>query len=120
LGTRPRLAPPAALPAGDAPTGVAGSAPGAPLRLTLAPNPALDGRAQFVLLHPEVGGARVDLYDTSGRRVRSFAAPERAGASLSWSWDGTDDAGHAVAAGVYVLRAETAQSRATKKLVVLR
>ncbi|MFN0149835.1 MAG: FlgD immunoglobulin-like domain containing protein [bacterium] len=100
--------------------GVAGSVGGAALRLTLVPNPAFEGRTQFSLLHSAPGDARVDLYDTSGRRVRGFTAPQRSSTSLTWQWDGTDDAGRPVAAGVYFLRADAGHERASKKLVVVR
>lgn len=61
---------------------------------------------------------RLDIVDTSGRRVRELAAGGASGSAGGARWDLRDDSGRRVAPGVYWarLRAGTAQSRA--KVVV--
>lgn len=81
-------------------TGVVVSAgAGAPLALTVAPNPAR-GRVRF-----GVAGARsaaaIELIDLAGRRVWRRALPA---GTLQVEWDGRDDAGRAAASGVYFAR----------------
>jgi hypothetical protein len=67
---------------------------------------------------PRAGAARLAVYDLRGRLVRVLAdAPLPAGRHES-SWDGTDGAGRAVAAGVYVLRLQQGGAAATAKLVL--
>ena len=45
-------------------------------------------------------GGRIDIFDMSGRRVRTL----RAGESARVVWDGTDDLGRAVSSGCYLCR----------------
>jgi hypothetical protein len=64
------------------------------------PNP---GRAPIALRFVMPQSARVSLavYDLSGRRVRLLVDGERAAGVHDVPWDGRDDAGRAVPAGVY-------------------
>lgn len=77
--------------------GGAGGAGGAPW-LQVAPQPARAGRA----IHLRLGGAgrraRLAIFDIAGRRIRDLAVPA---AARDLVWDGRDDAGRAVAPGVY-------------------
>jgi aldose sugar dehydrogenase len=58
---------------------------------------------------------RIDIVDVCGRRVRSFEAP----IASSLMWDGRDQRGTAVPAGVYLVRAETAAGLAVRRIVRL-
>ncbi len=58
---------------------------------------------------------RIDIVDVSGRRVRSLGGPF----SSASSWDGTDEVGRAVPAGVYLVRAETTAGPQFRRLVSL-
>jgi glucose/arabinose dehydrogenase len=55
------------------------------------------------------------VFDAAGRRVRSFAGPF----PVSPVWDGRDESGREVPAGIYLLRAETATGPATRRVVRL-
>jgi flagellar hook assembly protein FlgD len=61
-----------------------------------------------------------NVYDTRGRRVRSLADRTFSPGLASLVWDGRDDQGHAVGAGVYFIGVESEGQRWMKKAVVLR
>jgi hypothetical protein len=54
------------------------------------------------------------IYDATGRVVKSFNPPSEV------VWDGTDDAGQKVPAGVYFVRVEAEGERVIKKVVKIR
>ena len=99
--------------------GVAGTPPsGGPLRLELSPNPhgslvrvRLAGLASSV-----ASRGTLDVYDLEGRRVRRMSGD----AAIGFLWDGRDDAGVIVAAGVYLHRVTTAAGSWTGRSVVVR
>jgi hypothetical protein len=63
---------------------------------------------------------RLDIYDPSGRHVRSLVAgPGRGGESVA-HWDGRDDAGRMVESGVYLVRAAGNGASATGRVVWMR
>lgn len=81
------------------PVGVAGSAAAQPAdRLLASPNPFRDGTT--ILARPHEPGSRLLIVSAAGRIVKRLA-PD-AGGSLRW--DGRDDAGDPVPAGVYLAR----------------
>ncbi|MFH1864546.1 MAG: C39 family peptidase [Candidatus Eisenbacteria bacterium] len=62
----------------------------------------------------------VAVYGVSGRLVRTlYDGPASAGPG-TLAWNGTDDAGRRVAAGVYFVRASFGEEKVSTKLVVLR
>lgn len=65
-------------------------------------------------------GGAVDLgvYDVAGRRVRGLAATPPLG-TQSTSWDRRDDAGQAVAPGVYFVVLRAGEARFARKVVLL-
>jgi len=65
--------------------------------------------------------ARLDVVDAAGRHVRGWPGAAPSGGVASVAWDGRDDAGQPVAAGVYflVLRSENGVLDA-RRVVVLR
>jgi beta-glucanase (GH16 family) len=69
------------------------------------------GRAGFVEL---------DVYDVSGRRVTALVAERRPAGPHRVVWDGRDDRGHPVSAGVYFYALKTAEGRWVKRMSVLR
>jgi len=93
--------------------------PGAPphaARLTFAPPPNPAGRRVTLAVEwPLAGRARLELFDTSGRRVRTLLDGETVAGP--WHCD-VDLAG--LAPGVYLARADASGQRATRRLVVLR
>ena len=64
------------------------------------PNPAHSvTRIIFQLATP--GDARLDIYDTGGRRIRCLLNEELSAGVHDVTWDGLDDQGRPVVAGVY-------------------
>jgi hypothetical protein len=53
------------------------------------------------------GPVDVAVFGVSGRRVRSLVSEHQAAGQYAVEWDGRDDAGHAVASGVYFYRLRT-------------
>ncbi|MBI1795909.1 MAG: T9SS type A sorting domain-containing protein [Candidatus Eisenbacteria bacterium] len=84
-----------------------------------APNPGTPGtRIQFVV----PAGARhvaLSLYDATGRRVRSFSGGFATGMN-EIAWDGTDDRGRAVAAGIYLYRLDVDEVSFTRRMALVR
>jgi hypothetical protein len=89
--------------------------PGGPSRrdlgLRAAPNPfAATTTVVFTLARDE--RVEVDVLDVSGRRVRRLVTSSLAAGEHRLAWDGRDDAGSGVRAGLYLarIRAESVQS----------
>jgi hypothetical protein len=86
----------------------------ADLILSLSPNPFRD---RLEIRAAATGASTVSICDVAGRVVRSFE-PAPGGERLVWN--GTDAAGHPVAAGIYFVRASTPGGPAFAKAVLLR
>ena len=71
------------------------------------PNPFVGGTTIGYRVEPGncANGVSVEIYDVSGRAVRTLQAQSAHGATGQLRWDGTDDAGRALPGGVYLLRA---------------
>lgn len=83
------------------------------------PNPALAGASiAFSLDAP--GAVRVEVYDVTGRRVRTLSDGFRPSGDHRVDWDLLDDAGARVAAGVYFWGITSGEAELTEKVVVLR
>ena len=90
------------------------------LGLTVHPNPAR-GSAEIDFHIPPATDAEADIYDSAGRRVRRLLA----GTSLSAGeksihWDGKDDDGREVGAGVYYARVAAGGAVAVRKTAIVR
>jgi hypothetical protein len=68
----------------------------------------------------QAGPADLVIYSVSGRRVRTLAHGAREPGVYDFEWDGRDDAGSAVAAGVYYAHLATVQRSFTLKLTYLK
>jgi aminopeptidase N len=66
------------------------------------------------------GPARLSVYDVLGRPVRRLVDGTAGPAAVTLQWDGADEAGRPLPAGVYFHRLETAQGVFTGRLVLLR
>ena len=84
-----------------------------------APNPFTESTMIGVVL-PERSVMDVAVFDVAGRRVATIASGTRSAGEHELTWDGTDDAGKRVGAGVYFYRLETGGKTLTRKLVVMR
>jgi hypothetical protein len=60
------------------------------------------------------------IYDLGGRLVRTLLARQLGAGRHQANWDGNDDAGQAVARGVYFMRLRAGSFEARKKIVLLR
>jgi hypothetical protein len=104
------------------PVGVEEPAPQLPpaaLLLTSAPNP-FNPRTTLRFALETAGMVDLAVYDVSGRRVRALvSSPLSAGVQVV-EWDGRDQDGRPVAAGIYVARLVTAAGTSHRKLTVLR
>ncbi|MBD3348787.1 MAG: hypothetical protein GF400_06285 [Candidatus Eisenbacteria bacterium] len=88
-------------------------------RLHCAPNPSTaDARFSFVM--PCESDASLRVYDAAGRLVARVLERRCPAGPVSVDWDGRDEAGNPVAAGVYFARLETAGEKAVSKVVLVR
>jgi hypothetical protein len=99
-----------------APESTVGVDPRAPrgLKLTAVPNPAR-GSLTLSVEAPKGGYEALDVVDVSGRIVRRLGTPTHTPGRWSLRWDGNDDVGQRVRAGVYF-----AHLRSRNQSVVLR
>ncbi len=88
--------------------------------LDIAPTPT-SGPTRFGFELPVAGSTAIEIYDVSGRTVRSLELGARDATAHSIQWDGRNDAGSAVANGVYVARVLVdGRPVAAERLVVTR
>jgi hypothetical protein len=85
--------------------------------LRVSPNPAF-GAARIAASLPPGTQAAVTIHDVAGRRLRRLGVA--AGGSTWLDWDGRDDSGKLVPAGVYFVHLEYGARRLTQKLVLQR
>ncbi len=78
-------------------------------------NPSTEIR--FVL--PEPARVELAIFGVSGRWLRTLAAGELGAGEHAATWDGRDDAGAALPAGVYLCRLEAAGMASARKLLLL-
>jgi len=95
--------------------------PGAADRLTVLaqPNP-FTGRTNLSVLLPAAGSIDLRVYDNSGRVVRTLASVATVLTHARFTWDGRDEAGRAVAPGVYFYRVQSAAAQAWGKVILSR
>ena len=86
--------------------------------LTIHPNPG-NPSFRLELTMPLAGRACVAVYDVQGHRLRELLDGKLAAGQHGLDWDGSDDRGRDLAAGVYFLRVETAGGGLTRKAVLL-
>jgi hypothetical protein len=95
---------------------------GAPLAdrlLPVQPNP-VSGRAVlgFDLVRP--GAVALDLYDIHGRRVLSFARGTLDPGRYRYDWNGADEHGARLPAGVYIVRFTAPGLCASQRVALVR
>jgi hypothetical protein len=71
--------------------------------------PAADGQRVSV---------RINIYNLQGQRIRTLIHDERSPGHYQIQWNGLDDAGNPVSAGVYLLRMKAGEFIQTKKLLL--
>jgi hypothetical protein len=83
------------------------------------PNPFVASTAVRMSL-ARSGLARVGVFDVSGRRVRTLVNGYQVAGERLVSWDGRDEAGGNVAAGLYVIRMEAGGAHLSRRVAVVR
>ena len=85
----------------------------------IQPNPFTTQTAIHYTVPSEGAGVAIKLYDIRGRLVRTLVDRNQAGGVHEAAWDGRDGAGREVPAGVYFVRASSADETVTRKVLVL-
>jgi flagellar hook assembly protein FlgD len=102
-------------------TGIDGSQ--IPTRLALrqnTPNPFSGGTVVAYDVPTDGTWAKIDIFDVSGRLVRTLVdGPQKAG-RLKATWDGRDGRGFEVASGAYYCRMTAPDFEQSTKLLLLR
>lgn len=93
--------------------------PSTRLALQAFPNPFASSTAISFLL-PETGITALEIYDLSGRLVKVLARGGLAAGEHSFAWDGTDEGGREVGAGIYLCRISSRDVTETTGLCLLR
>ncbi|MEW6753106.1 MAG: FlgD immunoglobulin-like domain containing protein [Candidatus Latescibacterota bacterium] len=84
-----------------------------------APNPFNpETRIQYAL--PRRAPAVLEVYDAAGQRVRAWVLGEQPAGTHTVVWDGRNDAGEGVAAGVYLCRLTAAGRQAVQRMVLVK
>ena len=67
---------------------------------------------------PAACSSTLEIFDAAGSRVRRLASGGQPAGARTYGWDGRDDGGRRVPAGIYLARLETEWEVATGKLVM--
>ena len=102
---------------------VSGGGASAPTRAVLignSPNPARPfTRITFVLPATRAEKVVLDVFDAAGRRVRRFERGFTPGTN-EVDWDGTDERGQNLRAGLYFYRLDVGRDRFTRRMALVR
>ncbi len=82
------------------------------------PNP-FNPKVNLAFAVPEAGAVRLAVHDLRGRRVKLISDDIRPAGDHTASWNGRDDQGRSVAAGVYFVIMETVGGTASQKIVLV-
>ncbi len=66
------------------------------------------------------GPVRIDIYDLSGRKVRSLVNQSYAPGPHQETWNGADDAGHRLPSGVYIYRYSSGGQTMSRKMMLVK
>jgi hypothetical protein len=83
------------------------------------PNPSR-GSTTIAFSLAETGPVSVVVYGVDGRAVRTMARGSWEPGDYRLTWDGRDDQGHAMSAGIYFVQLTTERGRFTKRVTYLR
>jgi len=83
------------------------------------PNPFL-GATTVRFAMAEAGPARVEIYDTNGRRIRVLVDDVVSAGEHELAWDGRDESGRDTASGVYFVHLRAGDVQATHRAVRIR
>lgn len=83
------------------------------------PNPVSSSNSQILFRLPMRAEVQLEVYNIFGQRVRQLLRATREPGEHRFTWDGTDDAGKAVTAGVYLLRLRAGNLSDSQRITVL-
>ena len=69
---------------------------------------------------PESEFVSINIYDVMGRNIKSLININQEAGYRSITWNGTNDLGQAVSAGMYIYTIQAGEFRQTKKMVLLK
>jgi hypothetical protein len=90
-----------------------------PFSATL-PSLQTPGGTQIAFQLPRSEHVQIDIFNIFGQRVRALLNAVQEQGHRTIFWNGADDAGRTVAAGVYILRLHAGQFDAARRMVLLR
>ena len=85
----------------------------------VTPNPSF-GTVQLTYELEAAARTRIDLFDASGRLVRTFMVGEQEAGAHDFLWDGRDRRGRELPAGAYFLTLRAGNIETTRGIVLLR
>jgi flagellar hook capping protein FlgD len=89
------------------------------MAMRAVPNPALDRAAFRFHLHAP-GAVVLAVFGVDGRHVRTLHEGVLAQGDHAFTWDGLDDSGHRVPAGLYYAQLASGQGQEVKRLTLIR
>lgn len=91
-------------------------------RLRVFPNPFNPATRVGLTIPAGAGrvGVLVQVFDIAGRVVRTLGAGQREAGVFEFEWNGTDDQGHALGAGVYFVRAQAGSWMEVQRVALVR
>ncbi len=69
---------------------------------------------------PEVSRVKVEIFDLTGRKIRTLVNGVLPAGEHQVNWDGTDDLGRSVASGLYFYRLQNEEHLQTRKMILMR
>jgi hypothetical protein len=69
---------------------------------------------------PKASHVRLDVYNTSGRLIRTLVDEKMQAGSRQILWDGTNESGHTVSSGLYFYKIEADGFSETRKMTLIR
>ena len=87
------------------------------------PNPVLASRStptQITFRLPNHAEVQLEIFNIFGQRVRTLLNVSREAGEYQVSWDGRDESGNVVTAGIYILRLRAGQLSASRRITVMR
>jgi hypothetical protein len=87
--------------------------------LSIAPNPFSKLTNVSFSTEQTAQGIELNIFDITGRLVKSFGSLPAALGSTQISWDGTDNTGRRVSSGTYIIRITTERDAVNRTVVLI-